>query len=157
MLKGLDIGYWSINEKEAVMKCKLKIIIFLTIILAIAGCSATRTYTGEPKARENIAILKGSWNIYFLSQVFANVGSVDGKDINSSSEVEVLPGEHEVSAYLGIMYSYGGQAVGELQSFKIKVEAGHVYVIDGDWNDGKNLIWIEDENTGKIIAGNKPN
>ncbi len=139
------------------MKYKFKIIFLATIILAIAGCSTARTYTGEQKPLEKISVLKGAWNIHVFSQVFGTVVNVDGNDVSGKDKVELLPGKHEVSVGLVYMPLTGQQVRGKAQKFNIVTEAGHVYIVDGNWNDGNNQIWIEDENTGKIIAGRKPN
>jgi len=137
------------------MKYKMLVIGLVATMISIMGCTTTRTYTGEQRPVETISILKGAWNEYFIESVSGHVATVDGKDVRASDKVEVLPGKHEVSVFL-VNRSTGLTFTGKPVNFSIITEAGHVYIVDGNWNSYDNQIWIEDENTRKIIAGEKP-
>jgi len=148
--------YLAKKIRERTMKYKLVIIALITTLLSITGCSTTRTYTGEQKPLESISILKGAWNEYFITTVRGHIESVDGKDVSGSDKVEVLPGQHEISVFLSNRNISGVTFTSKRMNLSIITEPGHVYVVDGNWNSNNSQIWIQDETTGKIAAGDKP-
>ncbi len=138
------------------MKSKLYVFLIALTAIALSSCATVRTYSGDPRPKNEIAILKGAWNEYFFTSVTGHVKSVDGQDIKSADTVEVLPGEHQVSVYLR-KRSFGGIFLrGKPVRFTLMAKPGHVYLVDGNWNWGNNQLWIEDTTTGEIVAGKRP-
>ncbi len=126
----------------------------LVMFLTISGCTTVQTYSGAKLAPDKIAKIKGATNFYVISFVSGHILKVDGQKV-SGDEIELIPGSHEIVAYL--MFIGGGtSASGIPQTFTFIAEAGHTYKVDGNWNTRDNQIWIFDEQTKKIVAGEKP-
>ena len=129
---------------------------FLLILITVglfSGCTTVRMYPGDPLPKEKISILKGAWNEYFfLWRINGRIYKVDGEKLESPDIVELIPGKHEISAYLTQTFSTGLTLSGKIKTFRINTKAGHTYIIDGKWNGGDNEIWIKDDDTGEIIT-----
>jgi len=134
-------------------KHRARIFSILGIVLILSACGTTRTYSGASLQPDKVAIIEDSWNEYFIISITANINKFDGKDI-SSDKVEALAGQHEI--VVNLTYYQGLLTLsGDPETYTINVEAGHKYRVNGNWNGGINQIWIEDEASGAVIAGNK--
>jgi hypothetical protein len=134
--------------------------LFLSVLVfaAVSGCISTRTYQayeGETLPKSKIAILRETTHFYIVASCSTNLKTIDGKDVNGASMVELLPGSHKVS-FLLEFESYGGNA--RPGFFEFQAEAGHVYKLNVAKCAGIPPLqaWIEDKTTGKVVAGTKP-
>ena len=135
---------------------QIKLLILLTVALAIGGCSVPpqRTYSGEQLPPEKVSLLVSAMREFYLGGVQAEIIRVDETKIKYGV-VEALPGEHTVEIRLN-MYILWSTKHGKPQTMNITTEAGHIYRAYGKCNRGDNQIWIEDQKTKEVIAGNKP-
>jgi len=134
------------------------ILIVFLVIVAVSGCvsiKAYKAYEGEILPKAEIAILRETTHFYVISFCSTNLKTIDGRDVNGAGMVELLPGPHKVS-FLLEFDSYGSNA--RSGSFEFQAEAGHVYKLDVAKCTGIPPLqaWIEDEATGKVVAGTKP-
>jgi hypothetical protein len=132
----------------------LSLIAVFLIVLHLASCAGTtQMYQGPEQSPENVAMIKGHDHPISPVAVYAVDGVETG--FNKISAV-VLPGSHYLTIYLSqmknplITYHARGTVI-------LNAQAGHVYQVRGKIIDEDNVwIWIEDENTGQIVAGEKP-
>jgi hypothetical protein len=135
----------------------------LLLFAGLAACLPVKNYPGPPQ--EQVATIRGAVNYYGLSWVIAAIDAVDGKKILKTADevnwgrIEILPGEHEVSASLWVsvltpITLVNRGATPEFRRLAFVAEAGERYIVDGSW--GGNAIWIVNERTKEIVAGNKP-
>ena len=128
-----------------------------------------KSYPGPDLPREQVATIRSGINFYGLSWVIAAIDAVDGeKTLRRADEVnwgkiEILPGEHEVSASLWIAVLTPVTLVNrgstpEFRRLTFVAEAGESYLVDGSWGGGpeKNAVWIVNERTKEVVAGTKP-
>ncbi len=134
--------------------------LFLSVLVsaAMSGCVSTKTYQayeGETLPKSKVAILRETNHFYIVAFCSTNLKTIDGKDVNGASMVDLLPGLHKVS-FLIEFDSYGGNARRGL--FEFQAEAGHVYKLNVAKCTGIPPLqaWIEDKTTGKVVAGTKP-
>ena len=139
---------------------RVALLLFLSVLVsaAVSGCVSTRTYQayeGETLPTSKIAILRETTHFYVVAFCSTNLKTFDGIDVNGASMVELLPGLHRVS-FLLEFESYGGNA--RRGTFEFQAEAGHVYKLNVAKCAGIPPLqaWIEDETTGKVVAGTKP-
>ena len=141
----------------------------LLLFAGLAACMPVKSYPGPQLPQEQVATIRGAVNYYGLSWVSVAIDAVDGeKTLRRADEVnwgriEILPGEHEVSASLWVSVLTPVTLVNrgstpEFQRLTFVAEAGARYIVDGSWGGGpeKNAIWIVNERTKQIVAGNKP-
>ena len=136
----------------------LQLFLFVLVFAAVSGCVSVRTYQayeGETLPQSKIAILRETTHFYVVSICLTNLLTIDGNDVNRASIVELLPGFHKVLFRLEFE-SYGANS--RRGSFEFEAEAGHVYKLDVAKCTGIPPLqaWIEDETTGKVVAGTKP-
>ncbi len=127
-----------------------------------------KNYPGPDLPREQVATIRSGINFYGLSWVIAVIDAVDGEKILRTADevnwgrIEILPGEHEVSASLWVSVLTPVTLVNrgstpEFRRLTFAAEAGESYIVDGSWGGGseKNAIWIVNERTKEIVAGTK--
>ncbi len=128
--------------------------IFAAFILAIltSGCvgAKVRTYSGAELQRSEVAVIKGKWYLTPLYYQSFEIYAVDDKK-TSSTQVEVLPGWHELEI---INYTFSFIAIapgGPCPCIRVafNCEAGHEYKIKAALIS--DLIEITDVNTGVTI------
>jgi hypothetical protein len=124
----------------------------LTCWIAIAGACAT----GEPPTREPVATLRvaGQPQVFHYPTTLA-IMQVDGRLTAGSKEVELAPGWHSltVSIFHQLHQGESRRASGTLS---IEVVAGRRYRLNGTLQRGKALLWVVDEGTGEVVAGETP-
>jgi len=143
-------------------------LVFL-LFAGLAACAPLQIYPGPQLPREQIATIHGAVNYYGIGWVIAIIDTVDGKKIVRSSDeiywgrIEMLPGQHEISASLWVsvlspMTVINRGTTPEFRRLTFVAEAGERYIVDASWGGGseKNAIWIVNERTKEIVAGNKP-
>ena len=133
-------------------------LIVVLVIVAVSGCVSVRTYQayeGETLPKSQIAILRETKNFYLIYFCKTDLRTIDEKDVNWAGLVEMLPGPHKVSFRLEYV-SYGTEY--RRGSFEFQAKAGHVYKLDVAKCTSIPPLqaWIEDETTGKVVAGTKP-
>lgn len=136
----------------------LSLLIVVLVIVAVSGCVSVRTYQaykGETLPKSKIAILRETKNFYLIYFCKTDLKTIDEKDVDWAGMVEMLPGPHKVSFRLEYV-TWGSEY--RRGSFKFQAEAGHVYKLDVAKCTGIPPLqaWIEDETTGKVVAGTKP-
>ncbi len=136
---------------------QIKIALIICLLLAIAGCTTTvKMYEGAELPPEQTATIKDSYHEYVFNSTFSTIFQVDRKDIEGgvgNIEIEVLPGQREVTCAMG---SFIGiiPVSRKPRTLTFQAEAGHVYRVDGSYY--LNHLWIVDETTGVEVAGDKP-
>jgi len=145
-----------------------KIALIIGLLLAIAGCTTVKMCEGAELPPEQMATLKESSHIHFSSSTHSEILQVDGKGIKGRAyvrpnEIDVLPGEYEITFTIHKLFMTLGYVGGKPRTFTIQVEAGHVYRLDGDiywehldWPDYITHFWIVDETTGVEVAADRP-
>jgi len=147
------MGELKIKAPPVVLLLFLLVLVFVTV----SGCrtlTAHKAYLGEDLPKSKVAYLRDVSHFYVFSFCETNLKTIDDKDITGTHMLELLPGSHEVSFSLEYT-SYGGSY--RRGSFKFLAEAGHVYKLDVTKcvSTPRFQAWIEDENTGKVVAGTK--
>ena len=130
----------------------------LITLLIVAGCAtpkAHRVYQGESLPTSKVAILRDTTHYYIFAFCETKLKTIDGNDVNGMSTLELLPGPHEVS-FIVEYNSYSSKS--RSGAFKFQAEAGHIYKLDVAkcMSTPRFEPWIEDETTGKVVAGTKP-
>ena len=132
----------------------LLLIFTISVTTLLASCVSTiQTYEGPELPSEEVAILKADMsNIFHTAIVYAVDGIESG--FNQANAV-VLPGEHiitiRIDKILGIVSYWAYRKVA------LNAEAGHTYIVSGKIIEEDSIFaWIEEKETGLIVAGKKP-
>jgi len=150
----------------------------LCLALLLPACTA-RMYEGPALPDTEVAVIDGHeshgiavmvvWVIPApVPQHRTSVLSVDGRPRDLGTDVEVLPGPHRVKvrytrapdANFCVAGSYGlGVCVEEDMTYELEIEfaaeAGHRYRVLAE-RQGRNYIWVEDTDSGQLVAGERP-
>ena len=133
---------------------------FTLLVVIMFGCASVpkgsyRAYIGEDLPDSSLALLD-----------IRRAGSVqiDGMYYIEGSEysmVKLLPGSHRIewTNLFGISFMVDSRGI---VAFDLKetitLQAGHIYKLRADRTHGHGYrvyMWIEDTNTGSVVAGNK--
>jgi hypothetical protein len=143
------------------MLCTLAVLMVLT-----ASCGTTQTYPGERLPRDRVArIDRSAMHQHFLYNLNINVAAVDGVNATSTQTTyEVLPGEHTLYVTFYSSYHILAAPVMASKQFVVvpgkfltfRAEAGRKYKMNGEDIDEVFYIWLEDVETGTVVAGRKP-
>lgn len=102
------------------------------VVIVATGCAATRGYDGPPLSREQVAVINGT----DTAGITVLVTKVDGIAVKNfrkaSSEIEVLPGKHEIETLCWMKGIRGSTDVNAIDA-----QAGAVYQIIIFVADGK--------------------
>jgi hypothetical protein len=139
------------------MKMALRISRFILFLFGtmflFAGCTTKQAYEGSKLPRESVAVIKPTTGPIDQT-IIVKVDGVDGKKRVIAQEIfEVLPGEHTV-----VVRAISGFFPVEFVRYKtlsFKARAGRVYRVEGKVRDGNAIVWIEDETTNEVVAGEK--
>jgi len=136
----------------------LLLFLLVFVFVTVSGCrtiTAHKTYLGEDLPKGKVAYLRDVSHYYVFSFCHTNLETINGKDVTGRHMLELLPGSYEVSFSLEYT-SYGGSYRPGL--LKFQAEAGHVYKLDVAKcaSTPRFQAWIEDETTGKVVAGTTP-
>lgn len=135
-------------------------IISIAITVMLSGCTTMKTHPEELSSDEVSIIKGGNWGLWatLAGKPPVSLDWIDGKEITGlqNTKVSVKPGSHRlifhstqcITFYPAINLCSSGNG----SNLTLDTEAGHNYVV---LTDG-SVYWIEDEKTGKIVAGNKP-
>lgn len=141
-----------------VMGCLLKL---------ISGCSppAAVPVNNSAAIPVNAVIKAGHTGLSaFVTSTAIFITAVDGQEILSSA-VEVSPGVHQLEVSWRQESSHDKTTWSARTKMKLMARAGHQYIVKGIPNVDKHnssapqftvTFWIEDEQSGKIVSGNKP-
>ena len=132
----------------------LLMIFAISVTTLLASCAGTmQTYEGSELPPEKVAVIKAGSIDFFNS---ATVHAVDGVEsgFNIVNAV-VLPGEHHIQIrpykFTGIASNWAYRTV------LLHAEEGHTYIGLGKIIDEETIYaWIEDAETGLVVAGTKP-
>lgn len=129
------------------------------ILALLGGCSDSATqiyklYPGPQRSAQELAIVR---------LVEVQGARFDGLAASRGDwgEVHLLPGEHQVEwgeeFGVSVMIEPSGFASGS-SSEKVDLEAGHSYTLKADRTTGhgyRMYFWIEDDTTGRVLAGTR--
>jgi hypothetical protein len=113
-----------------------------------------KLYPGKERQTDEIVILD-----------ISEIGSVKINNLQASrfdyQKIHVLPGLHKIDFSHSFLFSVLVEP--EMfktvkKDFQVQLYAGHTYKLKADRTTGQGyefFFWIEDVNTGKVIAGNK--
>ncbi len=130
----------------------LRVVAMLALV-PVSGCVATMTtvqlYPGEPRPKEEVAIIEPAEAV--------SIAFIDRKRVGSNRSAEVLPGEHTVMIELSTRYFYGSGWGGQIHQRDVTFVAqpGHVYRADAE-GDGAGWAWVVDTEIGDVVGGRKP-
>ena len=163
-----------------------RLAIGLVLALLSSGCTTMmNAYEGPELPKSEIAVLVGKYRYGGALTVLlvvplpkirheTEIYDVDGKLVSDSStsvqhNIHVLPGQHSVK----VMYRRHPDVEFCLPTFvqivcfkkddeyydlsiDFTAKAGHEYRIPAERRGERNWIWVEDVETGKVVAGEKP-
>lgn len=140
--------------------------LFIPVMLLIAACAPKQTYTGERLPAEQVArIQRNTIKIHLYYTRTLNVASVDGLQPSAlQTDYEVLPGQHVLAVkvfwttklLLAPLVTAQNWQV-NTNSLTFEAEAGHRYRLNGEEGPNKiYYVWLEDADTGSIVAGTRP-
>ena len=145
----------------------IRILCILAVLLVLTtSCATMQTYPGERLPQDRVArIDRSAIHRHFFYNVIVNVAEVDGlKPTGVHTDFEVLPGEHTL--YVTVHLSYHLLAAPAMASkqfiitpgnkLTFRAEAGRRYKIQGEDVGELFFIWLEDAETGSVVAGKKP-
>ena len=114
------------------------------------GCGGTvQTYEGSKKAAHEVAILRT--NVGELTMTTTWVTRVDGRElVVAYSEIELLPGRRTLAINLT------GGVLRTTATVSLDAKAGGIYRLHGTVQRGNFLVWIVDQGTGEVVAGQQP-
>lgn len=139
----------------------LKALFILGILFMAEGCATLegtlQAYSGPQLAARETALLKPVEQT-FLSADTVELEYVDGQRVRPYLNAEVLPGEHTVTLSL---YTTRGNTMWQFQKILAFVaEQGQSYIAHakdkGFFIKFTTWFWIEEEQTGKVVAGQRP-
>lgn len=141
-------------------------LVVVVVVMLTTSCGSTQTYPGErlPQARvARINVL--TTHRHFLYNLNIIVKAVDGVNIGKADMTyEVLPGEHTLYVICQSWYHVLAAPVMASKQFTVvpgnfltfRAEAGRRYTMNGEDIDEVFYIWLEDVETGSVVAGRKP-
>ena len=136
------------------MKTLLMVFFAISFTTLLASCGGTiQTYEGPKLPPEKVAVIKSGSSDLFNS---ATVHAVDGVEsgFNMVNAV-ILPGEHRIK-----IRPYKTTGIASYWAYRtvlLNAEAGHTYIALGKIIDEETIFaWIEDAETGLVVAGTKP-
>jgi len=127
------------------------LLLLLVVTTHLASCGTMQTYEGSKLSSVNTALIKSNFSNPFNYSVVREINGVEvgGNKIN----VEVLPGEYalmiNVNTRVG-MRSYMGS-----KTITLLADSGHTYKTHGVIKEKETWVWITDENTNHVVAGEK--
>ena len=131
------------------------------------GCGTMKVYEGPELPPDSVAMIREKFNWSPFAAIVGIV-TVDGK-ARSKMDLyfSVKPGEHTVHAELHVCsggYSYspalgmtGNPMTCDLlakQNLVFQTEAGQTYIVHGDRST--RTLWVMYEESGEVVAGEKP-
>ena len=143
------------------------IIVISGFLELISGCSPPAAVpVSNPVAIPVNAVIKAGHTglSAFVTSTAIFITAVDGQEILSSA-VEVSPGIHQLEVSWRQESSYDKTTWSASTELKFMARAGHQYIVKGIPNvDERNsstpqftvTFWVEDEQSGEVVSGNKP-
>ena len=130
--------------------------VFLIVVLMAFSCATSKMYDGPELPREKVAVLKGSTGGIFGNA--AGIATVDGRSTGfNDMQVTVLPGKRTLDIEVIYCEGYPVQVCHEVPSvLSFEAEAGHTYIAKGKIVSGVANVWLEDAETGEVVAGYEP-
>lgn len=142
---------------------RLKIIasvVFVVVAFSLPTSCATlkKYYKGPDLPEDEIAVIKTAgvdyYGVFIRDTYFTAVDGIATDYL--TNQVHVLPGSHNFSVRETLHIGCGGYKVYGMIGFE--AEAGHEYeiLVRQTTFSQDVFIWVEDLDTGEIVAGNKP-
>jgi hypothetical protein len=126
----------------------------VAILCANGGGCAPRSLVPLGTSPERHASIRGM-SLFSLMEG-AELVAIDGQKLIFTNSADVSPGPHVARVCLIGPFSGGYQ---KCEDLRFVAEGGHNYVVCGTsvgWLETRIYLWIEDSQTGKMIAGEKP-
>jgi hypothetical protein len=146
--------------------------LFAVLSLAMAGCAAMddvisgepwQAYAGAARPREQIVLIKTSGMRDFFSEAYIVRIDEDPVPLKKiGGYIDALPGNHRLLVAVSHRVGGPGSLMGNLTEKRDRTEiafdaeAGRVYVVGGTIVNDKAVVWVEDEQSGKVVAGRRP-
>ena len=138
--------------------------------LLLSGCASMndmvagdpwQTYEGPAQPRDKVAIIKTSGMRNYFSEAY--IFRINDKAVEKiGGYIDTLPGHYTLEVNVTQRLGGPGSLLGALSekhargTSDLDTEAGRTYVVDGRVVDGVAVLWIEDEKTRLVVAGNRP-
>jgi hypothetical protein len=124
--------------------------LILIVILMFPNCTTTKMYEGAELPSDKVAILKADTGMGMFRDA-ARIVTVDGQSPGfNDMQLAVLAGKHTLEIQVLGTYFHATRFL------TFEAEAGCTYIARGAvWEEGA-MIWLEDSETGKVAAGQKP-
>ena len=128
----------------------LPMVLLMSVALSLSSCGGTvQTYEGSKKAAHEVAILRT--NVGELTLTTTWVPRVDGKElVVAYTDIELLPGRRT----LGIALT--GGLLRAAATLSLDAKAGRIYRLHGMVQRLDFIVWIVDQGTGEVVAGQQP-
>jgi len=138
---------------------KVLLVLLASTLELLWSCASTddivyKLYPGpERPATEIVTLQLGN-----ASEVIIDGMKVDRSDYDN---VTLLPGPHEIrwSTWFGVSVLVDPSGFATRKSDQVvELKAGHTYILKADRTHGQGYrayLWIEDADSGKVIAGTK--
>jgi hypothetical protein len=134
-------------------------VVFVLVAFSLpTSCTTSKLYKGPDLPEDEIAVIRTSatdyYGVFIRGTYFTAVDGV-ATDI-FTNQVHVLPGSHSFN--VKETTAAGCSARTEYGVIGFEAEAGHEYeILMGGANGSQGVfIWVEDLDTGEIVAGSKP-
>lgn len=136
----------------------------VALILMATGCATAVTYSGPRLPREQVALMPRQTAFIQLPlwSIVVSVKEIDGRALSATeTKIEFLPGPHVVR----LVWIRSGPWWAQLfttfragpETINFQAETGHSYRLRGQKIEGGSWTgWIEDEATGAVVGGTKP-
>lgn len=152
------------REHSSAATVRNVLVIFTLSYFVALECAAERPESINSTGSTVASTLQPDQQIAVLDLSAAKaikVLTIDGNKINNRPDrVDLRPGEHRIVLLKTIKgRKNGGQSKSEVEHpISFTVVAGHSYSLKQSWDDfghgfEMNNIWIEDMNTGEVVAG----
>jgi hypothetical protein len=160
MYSGKALGFASLALAMLVMSlpsgCALK----------LPDDFALKAYDGPEQPREQIAVIKTRFmeDYYGVAATQTSIAAIDFINLTDRwgasqgvHATKLLPGQYEIHLrrYSGMGCAGPSNLTGR-QGVSLNALPGQTYIATSDYVQGKTYFWIEDQATGKIVAGEKP-
>ena len=160
----------SMIKGEMMQRIFFKRMALVTLVFLLFGCASGKTYhlyEGNLRPLSEIAAIKPWLEKTFMPMNILNVwpASIDGKPTEpyrgELPSYFVPPGEHKI--VIGFNWSDGKRRLGGEDPIEMlfTAKAGHLYLTKASMpiimaeDQAKISFWIEDANTGEIVAGTR--
>lgn len=153
----------------------------LVLLFALSACAPIKMYPGPELPPDKTALItpmdafhhfsrRSIWGKLLGPAVHLGIEKFDGTkpEIDYVNGILVKPGRHTLTVNLnycdatpihtptGVIYVPSGCDGTLTKDLAFDAEAGRRYLVLGLSDSGNQTYWIEDQETGRVVAGRKP-